>query len=113
MAASADIFAEHDDWRKPLAASVALHALLFGSLLLVGALGWRHGEAWGGTGGGGGTMSATLVSNIPLPANPEGRNVLAVESKGLTQSLPKEEEKAPEAIPIPERNAKTRPERVP
>ena len=107
------IFSERDNWTKPLAASVALHGLLFGSILLHGAiLGYGRGESWGGTGGGGGAMSATLVSSIPLPANPEGRNVLATDSKGLTQSLPKEEEQAPEAIAIPEPNAKVRPPRV-
>ena len=37
------------------------------------------------------------------------QNVLANESKGLTQSLPKTEEKEPEAIPIPDKNAKTKP----
>ena len=35
-------------------------------------------------------MSATLVNNIPLPANPQAQpeNVLANESKGLSQSGP-------------------------
>ncbi len=94
--------------------SVALHALLFGAILIGGAILGRPGEEWGGAGtGGGGAMSATLVSTIPLPASPEGTNVLATESKGLTQSLPREPEKAPEAIPIPEREAKVRPERTP
>jgi protein TonB len=44
-----------------------------------------------------------------LPANPNGRNVLATESKGLSRSQPQAEEKSPEAIPIPERNAKRKP----
>ena len=35
-------------------------------------------------------MSATLVNTIPLPANPEAKpeNVLANESKGVSQSSP-------------------------
>jgi protein TonB len=110
MAANTDIWTESEDWRRPLGWSVALHAALFGGILLYGAiLGNWHGADWGGNGGGGGAMSATLVSTIPLPANPNGTNVVATQSKGLTQSLPQVEEKAPEAIPIPERNAKRKP----
>ena len=53
-------------------------------------------------------MSATLVSSIPLPnAQPEAQNVLANESKGLSQSQPKETPKEePKAIPIPASDAK-------
>ena len=55
-------------------------------------------------------MSATLVSTVPLPANPQAQpeNVLANESKGLSQSVPKPVEKDKTAIPIPDRHAKTK-----
>jgi periplasmic protein TonB len=111
----ADIFTEHDNWSGPVAWSVALHGIMFGSILLYAAIfGGFRGESWGGTGGGGGAMSATLVSTIPLPATAAPtENVLANESKGVSQSLPKaKEEPTPEAIPIPARDAKTR-ERAP
>ncbi len=54
-------------------------------------------------------MSATLVSSIPLPAQQAPtENVLANDSKGLSQSkpeiVPKQEETA--AIPIPDRDVK-------
>lgn len=115
MAANAEIFEERDDWRHPLALSVAFHAFLFGGILLYSAImGGVGGESWGG-GGGGGAISATLVSTVPLPASaPETQNVLANESKGVSQSLPKAKpEPAPEAIPIPSRDArKTREARV-
>ncbi len=77
---------------------------LFGYLIPSG-----RGENWGGTEGGGGAMSATLVTSVPLPAQQApAENVLANESKGLSQSQPKEEPKVeePEAIPIPDRDAK-------
>ncbi len=113
MPASADIFSEREPWQQPLGWSVALHALLFGSMLLYSVVtgGW-HGESWGGTGAGGGAMSATLVSTIPLPSTQaQKENILANESKGLSQSLPKvKEEPAPEAIPIPDKDTKRRPE---
>jgi protein TonB len=52
----------------------------------------------------------TLVSAVPLPASSvQTQNVLANESKGITQSQPKAEEKEPEAIPIPDKNAKVKP----
>ncbi|HTK94874.1 MAG TPA: TonB family protein [Terriglobales bacterium] len=111
MARSADIYAEQNGWTQPLAWSTAFHAFLIGAMFLyAGVFGAQHGEDWGGSGGGGGAMSATLVSNaaVPLPAPAEPtENILANESKGLTESLPKEAEKpTPEAIPIPDKTAK-------
>jgi protein TonB len=110
MAVNAEIWIERENWRGPLGWSLALHALLFGGILLYAAIaGNWHGADWGGNGFGGGAMNANLVRSIPLPANPNGKNVLATESKGLSRSLPRVEEKAPEAVPIPERNAKRKP----
>ncbi len=96
--------------RGPLIGSVALHVALFALALFGYLIPSRRGESWGGTTGGGGAMSATLVSSIPLPGRrPQTQNVLANESKGLTQSQaegePKEE---PKAIPIPERETPRR-----
>src|SRR5258708_13027833 len=58
-------------------------------------------------------MGVTLVSTVPLPATPtQPQNVLANDSKGVTQSLPKPEpvqEKLPDAIPIPDKITKTKP----
>jgi len=109
MAADADIFDGETSLRSPLIGSCVLHAgivalALFGYLIPSG-----RGESWGGTEGGGGAMSATLVTSVPLPAQQAPvENVLANESKGLSQSEPKEEPKVeePEAIPIPEKDAK-------
>ena len=59
-------------------------------------------------------MGVTLVSNVPLPANPvQTQNVLATESKGLTQSKPQEKIEEPEAVPIPEKNVKVKPKPKP
>jgi protein TonB len=114
MAADADIFPHETSLRSPLIGSFALHAgiialALFGNLIPSG-----RGENWGGTGGGGGAMSATLVSSIPLPAQQAlEENVLANESKGLSQSQPQEAPKVeePTAVPIPERETKRKNER--
>jgi len=110
MAANAEIFFEHDRWGRNLAWSVGLHLAIAGSIVLYAVIGpGGHGSTWG-AGGGGDAMGVTLVSSVPLPASAvQTQNVLANESKGLTQSLPKTEEKEPEAIPIPDKNAKKKP----
>jgi protein TonB len=108
MAADVDIFAGEGNVRGPLIGSVALHVALFALALFGYLIPSNRGESWGGTAGGGGAMSATLVSNIPLPKpQTQTQNVLANQSKGLTQSKPKETPKEePKAIPIPERETK-------
>jgi periplasmic protein TonB len=102
-----DIYSEHGQLRRPLAWSFGLHVgfAVFVVLYATFVNGMR-GSGWG-SGGGGDAMGATLVNAIPLPANPtETTNVLATESKGLSKSQPKVQEKEPEAIPIPDKNAK-------
>jgi periplasmic protein TonB len=113
MLVSPSIFEERDEWRSPIATSAVLHALLFGGMLLYAMIAGQRGQDWGGAGGGGGAMSATLVSTVPLPANPDAKNVLATESKGLSQSVPKPVEKEPDAIPIPDRDVKAKPQKKP
>jgi periplasmic protein TonB len=110
VAATADIWTEQDRLKPTLIASAVLHGGLFALLIFGGFLNRGRGEDWGGTiGGEGSAMSARMVATIPLPAKAENKNVLANESKGLTQSQPRVEEKAPEAIPIPAPNAKQAP----
>lgn len=110
MAANAEIFFEHDRWGRNLAWSAGLHVLVAGSIILYAVIGPnRSGSEWG-AGGGGDAMGVSLVSNVPLPASQtQTQNILANESKGLAQSLPKQDEKEPEAIPIPDKNAKKKP----
>jgi protein TonB len=112
MAARAEIFLEAENWRQPLLWSTLLHTAFFGAVLGYALIyEGRSGEPWGGGGEGGGAMSATLVSSasIPLPGSEvPTKNVLATESKGLSQSLPRAQEKEtePEAVPIPAPDAK-------
>jgi protein TonB len=105
-----DIYSEPGQLRRPLAWSLGLH-LAFAAFVVLYAMfihGFR-GEGWG-SGGGGDAMGATLVNSVPLPANEaQTENVLATESKGFSKSQPKVEEKEPEAIPIPDKNTKTKP----
>jgi protein TonB len=109
MAAITNIYSEHGQLTRPLAWSLGLH-LAFAAFVVLYATyiqGFR-GEGWG-SGGGGDAMGATLVSSVPLPANPtETKNVVATESKGVTKSEPTVPEVEPEAIPIPDKNVKTK-----
>ena len=109
MAANAEIFFEHDRWGRNLAWSAALHIAIASSIILYAVFGpGSHGGTWG-AGGGGDAMGVILVSSVPLPASAvQTQNVLANESKGLTQSLPKTVEKEAEAIPIPDKNTKVK-----
>lgn len=98
---------------RPLVWSAGLH-LGFSAFILLWAtyITGIRGQGWG-SGGGGDAMGATLVNSVPLPANPvQTSNVLATESKGLSQSQPKAEEKEPDAIPIADKNSKKKPKPV-
>jgi|SRR5579859_4717597 len=106
---SLDIYSEHGQLRRPLAWSAGLHVAFAVFVVLYATFVHSfRGQGWG-SGGGGDAMGATLVSAVPLPANPvETTNVLATESKGLSKSQPTVQEKEPEAIPIPDKNTKTK-----
>jgi periplasmic protein TonB len=112
MAANAEIYFERDGWGRALAWSAGLHVAITVALLIYSAIFYRtNGDTWG-AGGGGEAIGATLVSTVPLPANPsQTQNVLANESKGITQSQPKIEEKVPDAIEIQGKNAKIKPKK--
>jgi len=110
MAANAEIYFEHDGWGRALAWSAGLHVGITVLLLVYSAVFYgTSGQAWG-AGGGGEAIGATLVSTVPIAATPtDSQNVLANESKGLTKSQPKIEEKEPDAIEIQGKNAKIKP----
>jgi len=110
MAANAEIFFEHDSWGRNLAWSAGLHVAIAASIITYAMVaGSGHTGTWG-AGGGGDAMGVTLVSSVPLPASSvQTQNVLANESKGLTQSQPATQEKAPDAIAIPDKGAKRKP----
>jgi protein TonB len=112
MAANAEIYFEHDRWGRALAWSAGLHAAIIAFLFAFSViLSGRSGGTWG-AGGGGDAIGATLVSAVPLPVPPsQTQNVLANESKGITQSQPKIEEKAPDAIEIQGKNTKIKPKK--
>ncbi len=110
MPANTEIFFEHSGLSRPLAWSLGLHVAFTGFVIVLGLiLHGRTGAGWG-AGGGGEAIGVSLVSNIPLPASQvQTQNVLANDSKGITESKPQEKENEPDAIPIPDKNTKTKP----
>jgi periplasmic protein TonB len=110
--ASTEIYFEHDRWGRAIAWSAGLHVGITALLLVYTAFVNRtSGDTWG-AGGGGEAIGATLVSTVPLPANPaQTQNVLANQSKGLTESQPKVQEKEPDAIDLQGKNAKIKPKK--
>ena len=104
MAAITDIYSEQAQLRRPLAWSLGLH-LAFAAFVVLYAM-FIHsfrGEGWG-SGGGGDAMGATLVSSVPLPANPaQTENVLATESKGPSKSQPMVQERNRKRFRFPTR----------
>src|SRR5437588_2755688 len=111
MAASAEIYFEHDRWGSALAWSAAFHVGVTVLLLAYSAVFYRTGGDTWGAGGGGEAIGATLVSNVPIANTSQGKSVLANESKGLTQSQPKIEQKEPDAIDIQGKNTKVKPKK--
>jgi protein TonB len=113
MASNPEIFFEHDSWPRAIAWSAGFHVALTGLILLYAvAFAGSRGEGWGG-GGGGSAIGVTLVSSVPLPSSAaQNQNVLANESKGITKSQPKPEEKAPDAIDIQGKNTKIKPKKT-
>ena len=112
MAANAEIYFEHDRWGRALARSAGLHVGIIAALLGYSAVFYgTSGGTWG-AGGGGEAIGATLVTTVPIAANPEqSQNVLANESKGVTKSQPKIAEQDPNAIEIQGKNTKIKPKK--
>lgn len=115
MEANAEIFFEHERWGRALTWSVGFHVAVTVAILLYTTFAsGNSGSGWG-SGGGGEAIGATLVSTVPLPAKPAStQNVVANESKGITQSQAKPvEEKEPDAVEIQGKNAKIKPKKTP
>jgi periplasmic protein TonB len=114
MARNAEIFFEHDNWGRALSWSAGFHIAVTAVILLYSVIfKGSTGAVWG-AGGGGSAIGVTLVSTVPLPSTaPQNQNVLANESKGVTKSEPKVEEKEPDAIEIQGKNSKIKPTKPP
>jgi len=113
MAQNAEIFFEHDSGDAPLLVGRLPHRVTAVILLYPILFNGGHGSDWG-SGGGGSAMGVTLSVPFLYPRRPtRTRMFLANESKGLTKSQPKIEEKEPDAIEIQGKNTKVKPRKFP
>ncbi len=88
--ARANMFYERERWKRPLALSLGFHVLLGLTIFALGFVLEPSGTSnWGENQGE--AVSAQLVSGAPIPIpKPEtpAENIVANESKGVTQSIP-------------------------
>jgi periplasmic protein TonB len=112
------IFDERQEWKRDIAASIALHAVVTAGIIGISYGRWnQNGDTWGGAQSGEGAINATLVSSaptIPLPSPKEPtENLVATENKGVAQpdAAPKTAPPPPEpnTVDIPDKTVKTKP----
>jgi periplasmic protein TonB len=88
--ARANMFSEREGWGRPLALSLGFHALVGITVFALGFIMEPSGTSkWGENQGE--AVSAQLISAAPVPIPKpvvQTENIVANESKGLTQSLP-------------------------
>jgi protein TonB len=85
----ANLFYEREQWKKPVLLSVGFHGLLVAAIFAAGYVMNPHGSAndWGIHEGD--AVTAQLVSaSIPIPKQEQSDNIVANESKGVTQTVP-------------------------
>ena len=85
----ANMFYEQERWSKPLLFSAVFHGALALSIIVVGfVIEHRNTSNWGENNGE--AVSAVMVSSapIPIPQKEQSDNIVAHESKGVTQTQP-------------------------
>src|SRR5450432_2523481 len=85
----ADILDQADSLNKPLVGSFALHAAVFGTLVLWGTVLSGPHETWGDANSGGpGSVSINVVNKIPLPSRSGIVNPLANPTESAVPTPP-------------------------
>lgn len=107
----ANLFYEKERWSKPLLLSLGFHLALVAAIVMVGyVFRDRVANNWGFNEGD--AVSAQLVSAsaLPIPHVDESANIVANESKGVTQSVPQPKPvETEDGITIPGHVVKPRP----
>jgi protein TonB len=87
-----DLLDQRDSLGRPLAASLAVHALLFASAAAYTLLGGHLRERWGDPNAlGGGGVAITPVSQIPLPTAGGLKNPVANDTESRVPAPPRQE----------------------
>src|SRR5438067_10074882 len=111
-----DILDQPEPLGRPLASALTLHAVVAAALLATNFIGHRRADQFGElTGGGLGSVSVSVVNQLPLPARPGLVNPVAHDTESAvpeppakTKLSPKVEAPDPTAIAIKSRNAAKR-----
>jgi periplasmic protein TonB len=103
--------------RGNVVASLALHVLVFASLILYSHIGPRMGDSWGANDGGGDAVQVNTVASlpgIPLPSPMISTpSTVATENPGLYKSEPEPKPpETPQAEEIPKFKEAIKPEKV-
>lgn len=107
----ANLFYEREEWKKPLFLSVGFHLFLVAAIVAAGyVFQSRVTNTWGINSGD--AVSATLVSAsaLPIPHTEESANIVANESKGVTETKPEPKPvETEDGITIPGKVVKPKP----
>jgi protein TonB len=83
------MFEESERWSGPLMLSLAFHGLMVLTMFVLGFVLQSHTVAnWGSNEGEAVTAQLITSAAVPIPRNEESENIVANESKGVTESEP-------------------------
>ena len=106
-----NLFYEREQWKKPLILSAGFHVFLTASIVLTGyLLAPRNVVNWGQNTGD--AVNATLISAsaLPIPHVEESKNIVANDSKGVTETKPQPKPvETDDGISIPNKDVKVKP----
>ena len=99
-----DVLEERDELRRPLLASLALHAAVFGLIAVLSLTGVGRRQSWGDPNsfGGGRAYGATPVRNIPIAGRGGPVNRVASDTQSEVPTPPKAEPKKAAKEPEPD-----------
>lgn len=101
-----DILSQEDSLRRPLAASLAAHALFFASMIAYTVIGTRGRELWGDPNAlGGGSVAITPVNQIPVITPGGIRNPVANDTESRVPAPPPKPEAARRRAPAEDPDA--------
>jgi len=115
MPTHTDILDQQESLRGPFVQSVALHAAVFGALIISTLSFQSKREVWGGPTHAGDAVAVNAVKSIPLPSHSGRVNPVANDTESQVPQAPKPEPKkqvkVPEekAIPLKSRTAQRQP----
>jgi periplasmic protein TonB len=108
----ANLFYERGEWKKSVVASVAFHGLLVLAILFLNFFMQPRGTSNWGTNRGEAVEAQLVSASIPIPHPEQSENIVANESKGVTQTQPQPKPvETEDGISIPGKVTKPKPQK--